>query len=460
MKKNLCIELIQQLSQAEQQLLVHYLKSPDRKTRYEVKKLASIVCNRKLEYSPELIFQQVYPQRPFQKQTLNQLMSWLYRDTLSFLKTQLEENQDLLLVKELHRRGLTRQRDRLIKQIQKKLDQSTANSHDYEEVFRLEQLRYQIEFAGKRTEENNLQVINDNLDYAFLVKKLQQACTMKGHENVSQSRYDFGLLPLIIKHLEDRKLYELPKIGAYYYAFQFIAEPERATAYQLFEHIIKQKDSYFSTSELRDLYLLAINYCIRQLNQGDIAMAKKALSWYQSGLSKNVLLVDGRISSFTYRNAVALGLKIKEYSWTENFILEQAEKLVPAERENLVQFNLAKLAYARGLKEKALEELRYVNSKDSLFSLNLNTLRAKVYFEIEAFELLEAHLDKMRIFLRRKDTSYHHKNYLNFIKYCRKLLRLPPGHRNDQRLALLQEIKNESILTEKDWLLAQLSSKV
>ena len=77
----------------------------------------------------------------------------------------------------------------------------------------------------------------------------------------------------------------------------------------------------------------------------------------------------------------------------------------------------------------------------------------KVYFELEEFDLLDAHLGAMRTFIRRKKMiGYHEENYVNLIHFTRKLVESNPYDRTEQE-KLRQEIEQTKVVAEKGWLL-------
>ncbi|MEL6140169.1 MAG: hypothetical protein AAFU67_00955, partial [Bacteroidota bacterium] len=385
----------------------------------------------------------------FSRQHYNQLHSWLYTAARTFLLEQESEPPAANpLLQIFSRRGLWKHRARLLKQLRK-------NTTAYGPAAKLELAAYESEQPGSRTRENNLQLISDLQDRDFLQRKLRQACLMRSHEKVYPVNYDYGLLPAVLDYIIARGLQQEPSIGVYFHAYQCLVQPDNLAHYQALRRQQEELLPDFSESDRRDLFLHAINYCIRRANGGDLIMAREALDLYRQGIQSAILLENGRLSAYTYRNAVALGLRIKEFDWAEQFIRDYTMQLDPAQRDNLFHYNLARLAHARSNPDQALEELRFVNSKDTLFTLTLDTLRAKIYFESGVHDLLAAHLDKMQIFLRRKDPSYHHQNYLNFVRYCRRVAQVAP--QKQARKLLAKEIEAEETLTERDWLLERLA---
>lgn len=445
MQNSLIATLLATFSQEELRGFSTFLIRPERSVRKDVINLLGLLTQEP-GLSPESISHGLYPGKPFRQQQINQLGSWLYGEARAFMLERLlaEKNNEIPLLREFDRRNLPRHRDRLRRRLQKQ-DLSTGVA------FELESTIYATTQRRSRTETNNLQIINDHLDNDYLHKKLRQACLMRSHENVFKVNYDTGLLSEALRFLETRKLTNDPIIGVYYHIYHFLGNRDGAAHFQAFQNLLPDVPKSLSAEEIRDLYLLGINYCIRQTNQGDQVMVREALRLYREGLNNGSLLEHGRLTSFTYRNAVALSLKIKDFDWARDFIHTYAPSLPTGQREELLRYNLAKMAHAMGDPDKALEELRYVASNDTLFTLTLDTLRAKIYYETGALDLLDAHLDKMHIFLRRKGDSYHHKNYTNFIAFLKKILHLRP--RPNEHAALHEAIAEEQILTERAWLL-------
>jgi hypothetical protein len=71
-------------------------------------------------------------------------------------------------------------------------------------------------------------------------------------------------------------------------------------------------------------------------------------------------------------------------------------------------------------------------------------------------DALDAHLQSMQTFIRRQRIiGYHKINYLNIIKYAKKLA---THNQNDkkERAKLADQISGEQYMTEREWFLSQL----
>jgi len=160
----------------------------------------------------------------------------------------------------------------------------------------------------------------------------------------------------------------------------------------------------------------------------------------------------------TYHNIVAIGLRINDLDWTEQFIDQYKNKLEKRYRESSYSFNRARLAYRKKDYDEAMILLQKSNYRNMLLNLAARTLLAKIYFEKKETELLYSHLDAFSNYIRRKHVlGYHKTNYQNIIKYTRRLLNLN-FYDKEECAAMRAAIQNEPILTEKEWLLGYLPS--
>lgn len=450
---SLAYTLITTFTEQEKRDFGYFMARPERKNRVEVQLLGKLLLKKKPVTEAQLT--KALGADILQNRTwLNQLNSWLYSELKAFLhERNFQEVDELELIREFDRRNLPNHRDRLVRLREKHLEKKKGTLNQRLE---LELVKSELTDDERRTQSSNLQQVDDLLDRRFIQAKLRQACLMQAHENVFPSDYQYGTLATLLTYLDTHKLIEEPGIAAYYHALRFLRDPRAKEDYASFFYVIENHPNVFTAKELKELYLLAINYCIRQVNQGNAGATREVLDLYQRGLNQSIFLEGGHLTGHTYRNAVTVGLSLKEFAWAEQFIHEWNARLPKEVREKLLHYNLAKLAYAKGDTGSALEELRYVQSRDTLFILSTDVFRAKLYYERNELDLLDAHLDKMHIFLRRNQGSYHHRHYLNFVLFCRKIVEVN-YQQKEERNALHTLIGEEKSVTERKWLLERLA---
>lgn len=407
----------------------------------------------------EQLFKKIYPKQKLDLQQVRLLMSILHKLIEKYFAHQAFFEKEIQVKTQLARvfrqRKLSKHFQRTIQEAQRFQENQAFRNADYYNANYLIQLEhYHFTSREQRIAEQNLQEISDNIDLAYLAIKLRQICFSLSHQAVYKKEYHFGLLEEILKYIEKEDLQKIPAIAVYFYCYKALSQAGKVEFFQAFKSLIFQHQALFPASEIRDLFLLAINYCIRQLNEGKTAFAKEGFEIYKKGLQNNILITNGILSRFTYRNIVAMGLQIGDYEWVEKFLHGYKNNLDKKHRASTFSFNLAKLEYERKNFHVALQLLQKASYNDLLLNLAAKTLSLKIYYELDEWNLLESHLESMKTFIHRKKViGYHQKNYLNIISFTKKLVHLN-FYDKQEISALRKQIENEEILTERVWLLA------
>lgn len=466
MTQSLLLQLIESLDRKQMRALGKFVRSPSFNQRADVVALYEYLWDclwiYNIEPSKEKAHAALFKkEKPYDDHKIRMAMSFLHKAAEKFLVIHhLLEDQVAIktkLVQIYREKNLPKHFDRALKEVtalQQRNPYRNAAFYQANHLISLE--NYQHNAAQKRTGALNLQAVNNNLDIAFIAQKLRQTCLSLAHQTVYKTEYHFGLLKDLLSYVEHQGLLNTPAIAVYYHCYFAHTQTEGHHHFQSFKHLIFKHVDLFPDSEIRDLYLLAINYCVKRYNEGNPAYLKDQLELYQKGLEQKTLLRDGIISRFTYRNTVTLGLILKEYDWVEPFIYKYKNTLDKNYRESMFSFCLAQLEYSRQHYDKALQLLQKSEYTDLLLNLSAKTVLLKIYYELNELDLLEAHLEAMKIFLRRKKImGYHKENYSNLIRFTKKILELQPYDIKSRNL-LRQEIEDMRSVAEKAWLREQL----
>ncbi|MFN0175842.1 MAG: hypothetical protein ACKVU0_14410 [Saprospiraceae bacterium] len=340
---------------------------------------------------------------------------------------------------------------------QNREQQSWRHADYFHDLNLVEWERYQFDSLTLRTEVFNLQATSDLMDTAFIARKLRLACVAVSHQTVFKAEYHIGLLNEILAHVEAGNLLETPAAGLYYYCYKFqidLAGAERH--FEKFMAILTAHAEVFPPDELRTLYLLAINFGIKKINQSAEGWLRATLDLYKGALSRNLLLENGQISRFAFNNIIAIALRIGELDWVQKFILDHKNLLERQWREVTASLGLARVAYARRDFKTALLNLQRSDYKDLINNLTVKTLQLKIFYESEEFDLLESHLKGMKNYIKRHTSiGYHRTNYGLIVAYTQQLMALD-FKKKEVVEALRAAIVGEEILTEKEWFLEML----
>ncbi len=409
----------------------------------------------------EEAFEKAYPGEPYDAQKLRLGMSALYRLLLQFLAyKEVEGEQPLQLLHQaqaLRRLGLEQQaQQQLLKARRANQESPFRNVEHFRLQHEILEETYHYSLRDRPDSPAYLQELTDSGDIALLAAKLRQACLNLAHQAVYPAAYQPGFIDEAISYIEAKGLLAQPCIELYYQYYYTLKKPEEEQYFRKFRDLLIREGQAFPSREANTLYVLAINYCVRKVNEGREEYFAEVMKLYQEGLKSGHLLENGQLSRFTYHNIVATGLRTGAFDWVENFIHEYRGKLERPYRESSFSFCLARLEYARQRYREALPLLQKANYRDPLLNLAAKTLLIKIYYETEEYSLLQAHLEAMRNYIRRKKViGYHRTNYLNITFYARKLMALAPFDKAGAR-KLAEAIRQEEELTEKAWFLGQL----
>lgn len=457
--------LFLQLSAAEKRSFSHFIASPFFNQQDILEQLWECLSNHFEKHGviPEKValFEKLYQNKAYSDQQMRLLISRLYQKLLAYLAYEeavsSAAQMKLYEAQALRKKQLDRHFQRSLAQARSKLEEEGYRNAEYW------QFNFHLQLEGSRSVSKTqysgqeaLQSLSNTLDLSYFTAKLRHVCLLLTHQKVYQSEFDIGMLDEILSYVSSKELLQEPAIACYYYYYYTLIEPENGEHFQHFKRSLFEHSQQFPQEEIRDLFLLAINYCVKKGNSGDQAFIHEMLDLYKAGLATDVFLDQGELSHFTFHNIATAGLKTKEYKWVGTFIEGYKHSLPKQHRESSYSFNQARLAYAQGQYETALPLLQKANYRDLLLNLAAKTLLLKIYYELDEFDLLNAHLDAMKNFIRRKAViGYHRTNYLSIVRFTKKLVNSNLYDR-ERRKSLREQIQAAEVLTEKEWLLEQL----
>lgn len=456
------LSILQKISPTDQRALRKFVASPCANQRADVAQLYNFIEKHR-ELSPtclsrEAAHEAIYPGQPFDDKQVRRLMSYLLKVVEKFL-TQTERmadgrQNDIALAAAYRKLGLEKHaRQALEAAAAAQKNEQGRDFQHYETQYLLEAEALAFSESASRTAPRNLQAVNHSLDLAYLANKLRQSCVALSHQAVANVEYDLGLLGLVLGYLDGNELAEQhPAIGLYFYFYQAATTGEE-TYFEKLKAGILRHGGTLTPAELRLIYLLAINYCIRRINEGAVRFNHDLFELYSAALQSDVLLENGHLSRFAFKNIAALALRLGEFDWAEDFIEKYSPAVDARHRRNYTDYNLAKLHYARRDFPKAMRLLHKVEYEDVFLSLDARVLLLKIYFEQQETEVLESFIQSFQRFLnRKKELGYHRENYLNTLTFTSKLLNINVLNKKEKE-HLLQEIEQTKAVGEKEWLL-------
>lgn len=231
-----------------------------------------------------------------------------------------------------------------------------------------------------------------------------------------------------------------------------VNDAKQEEVYKELSGIFKNQNHLFQIYEAKNILLILINFCIRQINEGVIDYQQHCLDWYRWGISKNILLDNNSVSKYTYKNMLSLTIKFNDFDEGYRMLDTYKPLLGEQEREAAYNFNLGRLLFHQKRYQEAMPILQMIDSPSLMDNLDVRRMLLRMYYEEEDFNILESHLVSFGSFLRRhKELGYHRIHYLNLVKYTTKLVRARSKHK---RQIVKESILNCPSMVDKQWLLS------
>jgi hypothetical protein len=364
------------------------------------------------------------------------------------------------LLETIHRKGLDKIQSGALKSAQRLAsEQQLKPASFYYYQYEIEQSIYNLNrFHLERNTKSNIEEIAKNLDRFYLAEKLRYYCTILNHQLLAALNYKILFMDEIIEHVKTHDYSNVPPIRMYFQILLTYKEPEEDIHYKNLKELIEQHIHLFTEAEAKEIIDAALNYSLKRMNAGEKEYIRETFNLYVKFLSNGLLLVNGQITPWSFKNIVTTGLRLSEFDWVENFIYTYSEQLDEQYRDNAITFNLAQLYFYKNDYPKVISLLSQVEYDDITYNLNSKTLLMASYFELDEMEALNSLLDTFRVYLNRNKNipQVRRKHYINTINIVRKLSRIKSGDRKEIE-KLVKEIDSTQGIVSKNWILEKLT---
>lgn len=465
MRNSVLLKVFNRLSPTDLTALRKFVRSPFFNKRADVIQLFDYlfaIHHRQDEYlwQKKTVFKALFPDRSYKDSEIRYTMSFLLKAIQQYL-TYTELSKDTIgnkihLCRALRARGLDNLFEKELKSVERLQEkEGLRNIQFHFNNYLLHRERYQYIHRKQRSGALDLQELSGELTIFYFADILRQSCSMLTHQSMTPRTYDLSMLDRVLEEVKQEEYQKVPAIAIYYWAYWSLRDMDQEENFSKFKALIEQYWQLFPAIEIRDIYLLAINYCIKRLNRGHKKYIREAFEMYRQGLTNEVLLENGFLSTFTYNNIHSLASGLNEMTWLAHFLVSYKDKLLPAERENTYLYNQAIFYFRQPDYEKAMVLLQKVEFKDVLYNLDARRMLLRIYYELDEFDALDSLLDSFKIYIKRqKNIGYHRENYLNLIYFIKKIMN---NNLRDKsfRKKLLEEIEVKEAIAERAWLLEQ-----
>lgn len=327
--------------------------------------------------------------------------------------------------------------------------------------YRMEEERYDFGVAkGDRARRTELSVKLHYQELYVLSSMLISLCEWANRRNVVSTPAEEGSdIQDKLDYIERRRalIHEHIYLDLYYQSLKTLLEPNDESYYQSLKVILLTQTAAFPPKLLTNPFHVAINYCIKKLNQGANQYVIEAFEMYQQAIERKALFHEQVLMDGDLKNIVTLGVRLKAFEWTEAFVEQNYIHLPPKQQASALAFNRAYIHYGKGAYSKALSLLSSADFEDVYYQIGAKSMLLKIYFERMELEPLEALLHAFKQYLNRNKlvSSYQKKININLIRLTQKVMKLwglEPAERTRRTRAILDELAEVKEVANSDWL--------
>ena len=462
MKKSKLITLLSSFSSREMERFDEFVRSPYYNSNEQLARLSTFLsalhpCFPEEKVTAKAVYQAVFPGEPPDKKKLSYLMTGLVKLGERFLGVQRLEKQDTLLecqvMKELVERKQEKHFIQYFKQAQSGLgSQHSKNSDTYYHQYLLTEVAQYLPGRQGGTADNSLQAASDALDRYYFINKLKYSCEMVNRQAIVSEQFSIPFMEEVCGYLE--RFQPLPPlINIYLQIYYSLLNPSEGQHLRTLLGLIRENAASIETSELKNIYLYAINICMRKIRQGEGEYLSIGLGLYEDGIRNKSLLDNNYLSHWTYNNIVKLALRLERFEWIEKFIYNYNGVLQEEFRENAFHYYLAELYFYKRNYDEALIHLHQVQASDLKYHLVARILLIKAFYESNALESCMSALAAFTVYLsRNKQIAVPlKKSCQNFCALLHSIMSQPSQKKKER---LREQIRIRQPLADRAWLMS------
>ena len=459
---------LQALSLKELKRFRKYMESPYFNTHEKIFKLFEIfelhlLSNSKEPIAKEKVWEELYPERTFDYDFLRKIQHNLMELGYEFLSQQIFDEHHAqrshAALQMLSRKQMTEFFEPAIRAGMNHLKKEPNRPGTYYyDLYSIEKYHYVLEnLESARVQKINIQKLNlydidGHINTFYFAEKLKYYCLLLSWSKMTNINKDVPLISEIVREIHTKNYLEVPAIALYYQIYLTFIEPDAEEHFLQLKELIKKHIHLFPADDSRDIMNAAINYTIQKQNQGKLKYSKDNFELWNQALEKDIVLTNGELSPWAFKNIVTLALRLSEFKWVENFIETYGQKINKEYRENAINYNSAVLHFYLKKYDEAIPLLQKVQYDEVNYGFDAKSLLLATYYELDEFDALNSFYESFKIFVQRNKsiTDERKKSYLQLIRLTKKLTEL---QNDDIKLTKLKTEIQDSQAMSKKWLL-------
>jgi len=202
------------------------------------------------------------------------------------------------------------------------------------------------------------------------------------------------------------------------------------------------------------------NYCTVKISEGNSEYKRILFELFKYFLDEKVAINPyGHLPQVLFQAIFKSALDANEFEWARNFIKEYIPQLKQEFRKTQRALALAMLNICLKKYELALQQLNEIEFMDVKDKLLLKLMMVQIYYEMGDMETMMYQIDSAKHFLNKnKSVSEMRRN--SYMKFYNSLTKLVSFRENGDKFllaSLIDKVKNDGDVSQKEWLLEKLN---
>jgi hypothetical protein len=253
---------------------------------------------------------------------------------------------------------------------------------------------------------------------------------------------------------------------AFYFAFRIIKDKSDEASYLELKKLLTEKKEFFTDSQRRTFISYIFYFYSYHNSRNSDKYYEDEYEMYNLLLRENLFLnFTPYMTIFFCRNYIIACRRTGKANGILNFIKNYSGYFIPQYSQDIINYANSNVMLSKKEFGKSLKYSSEIMFDVPLFRCDIKIIRIKCYYELGYDESLYSEIDSLKHLLTKlnsKDPKYANIGYtaktcLIFLSYLPSLMKIKSGFSKSNKKILLQEIRNEVFLAEKNWLIEKLN---
>lgn len=362
----------------------------------------------KYTISEEDAFAVVYPDKVFEKTTLQRLNSRLTKLLEEYIvvvqRTNDNWKQSFALLQFYNERNLNNLFENHLKALQKEHHAQPYRDSRFffkQYILDVEISNFESYKKDDYTGDVHFQASNNALDVYYICTKIEQLCLMLNRARTTRYEYEYTMLKRFLTDLEGTWYLDNASIKLWYGGLKLLHEPTKKHHKSL-QILLEKYPNLLPKQEARHLYTYLENTAREVYAHDRTVFLQTLFDLYENQLNYGIIYTkEGYLPPQTFYNIFVVAMALEKAKWVNDFLTLNRHKIIVEYESNDTVFDLctAILYFEQGHYARALDTLNETHFESIYFKMTERRLRLKLYFELKEAQLFESLINSFRKFL-------------------------------------------------------------